>query len=229
MLERRKRITKKEIKQDTLVTTYYKAVEFYQKNQLKIFIGAGIVILLIAAIILYKNKQNKDNLQASALLSKVIPLYDSGDYTTAIEGDRTKNIIGLKEIVDQYGSSETGETAKLYLANSYYYTGKVDLAYTTFDDYGGENPILKAAALAGKASCLEDKKEFAKAASLLQEAEKISKINPANADYLLRAVEDLIQAGQKEEAKELLTKVKDDYRNTESAQQVDKYMAQIQG
>ncbi|MFA3782973.1 tol-pal system YbgF family protein [Melioribacteraceae bacterium 4301-Me] len=228
MLEKKKRITKKEIKQDKLVTTYYKVVEFYQQNQLKIFITGGIIILLIAALVLYNNKQKKDDLLASALLAKVIPLYDSGDYTKAIDGDKTQNIIGLKEIVKNYGSTETGETAKIYLGNCYYYTGKSDLAFTTFDDYGGDNPILKAAALAGKASCLEDKKEFEKAAKLLADAEKISKINPANSEYLLRASEDFIKVNQKEKAKELLTKIKNEYKNTTAAQQVEKYMVQIE-
>ncbi len=228
MLERRKRISKKEIKQDKLVTTYYKAVDVYQKNQMRIFIGAGLIVLAIAAIVLYYNNKSKNNLTASSLLSEVIPIYDKAQYKNAIEGNKIQNIAGLQEIVDKYGNTETGETAKIYLANSYYYTGKIDSAYDTYDDYGGGNPLLKAASLSGKAACLEDKKEFEKAAQYLIEAEKISEINPGNPEYLLRAANDLIQINQKDKAKEILNKIKEDYKTTSAATEADKLLVKVQ-
>ena len=99
MLEKRKKISKKQIKEDKLVTSYYQAISFFQDYQAKILIGAGIVAVIIVAVILWNNQRSSNNLKAAELLSKVIPLYDSGSYKDAVEGQKVANITGLKEIV----------------------------------------------------------------------------------------------------------------------------------
>ena len=68
-------------------------------------------------------------------------LYDQGSYLEAIEGRPSQNIIGLKKIVEDYGSTENGETAKIYLANSYDMLGKPDEALKYYSDYDGDISI----------------------------------------------------------------------------------------
>lgn len=228
VLERRKKISKKQIKEDKLVTSYYQVQSFIVENQAKLLIGVAAVALVIVAIVLFSNKRAKDNETAITLLSKVIPLYESGSYKEAIEGQTTTNTIGLKKIVDDYGSTETGNTAKIYLANSYLLTNKSDAAYEMYDDYSGSNSLFKATALAGKAGCLETKKEYDKAADLYTDAAKVSDTNPANADYLLRAGVDYLQLGKKEEAKSLFDIIRKDYKTSAAFYELDRYLAQIE-
>jgi len=160
VLTAKKRISKKEIKQDKLVTSYYKFYNYFLENQAKFLIGIAAVALIVVAVILISNKRANDNLTATNLLSKVIPLYDNGSYLNAVDGDPKNNIQGLKEIVGNYGSTEQGETAKIYLANCYVLLGKLDEAFEQFDDYSGSNSLFIAAAKAGKAAYYENKKEY---------------------------------------------------------------------
>jgi tetratricopeptide (TPR) repeat protein len=228
VLEKRKKISKKEIKQDTLVTSYYKAYGFFIENQVKILIGVGVVALIVVAVILYSNKKSGDTKTASVLLSKVMPTYEGGQYKQAIEGIKASNIVGLKEIVDNYGSTEPGEAAKIMLANSYFNTNDYENALENYEDYGGSNTLFKATALAGEAAYYEAKNDLEKAASLYKDAAQVDKVNPSNSDFLLRASIDFLKVGKKDEAKNLLKTIKKDYRATSAAQEVDRYLIQTE-
>lgn len=229
MLERKKKITKKEMKEDTLVTVYYTVKNFILEYQGKLLIGVAAVALVVVAGILFANKSMNDNKKAAGLLAKVIPLYESNAFKEAVDGQPSSNTIGLKKIVSDYGNSENGETAKIYLGNAYLMLGKFDDAYKVFDDYSGSNPLFKATALAGRAGIMEMRKEFDRAADLYNEAAKISKINPANAEYLLRAGIIKLNSGKKEEAKTNFEMIKKDYKNSTAFSEVDKYLIQIEG
>ena len=128
MFTKRKKISKKQIKEDKLVTSFYEAKSFYQENQSKILIGLGVIAFLVVAILWYTNKNNEDNSLASIELNRVMPLYDGGSFQEAIDGRSGTNILGLKKIVDSYSGTENGELARVYLANSYYLLGKFDEA-----------------------------------------------------------------------------------------------------
>lgn len=228
MLEKRKKITKKQIKEDKLVTLYYTVKNFVLAYQAKLLIGVAAVALVVVAGILFANKSMNDNKKAAGLLAKTIPLFESTAFKEAIEGQPSSNTIGLKAIVDQYGSTDNGETAKIYLGNAYLLLGKSDDAYKAFDSYSGSNPLFKAAALAGKAGILETKKEFEEAADLYKDAAKVSKTNPANAEYLLRAGILMLVTGKKEEAKAVFETIKKDYKNTAAFSEIDRYLIQIE-
>lgn len=227
MLEARKKITKKQIKEDKLVTTYYRFIDFVQKNQARLLIGTAVVALVIVAVVLFSNKRANDNQTAAGLLAKVIPLYEQGAYKEAVEGQPQANITGLKKIVDEYGGTETGNTAKIFLGNAYLLQNNNDAAFKAFDDYSGSNPLFQATALAGKAGCLEVKKEYEKAADLYKDAVKISKINPANSEYLLKAGIDYLALGKKDEAKAAFETIKKDYKASPAVYDVDRYLAQV--
>ncbi len=228
MLEKRKKISKKQIKEDRLVTTYYEAFNFYQKYQAKILIGVAALALIVVAVVLYSNKKASDNVLAANLLGKVLPLYEAENFKDAIDGQKTSNIVGLKEIVDKYGSTKQGNDAKIFLGNCYSVTGNNDAAYKMYDDYSGSNPLFKATALAGKAACLEVKKEYEKAADNYKDASKILKTNPSNSEYLLKAGIDLLQAGKKSEAKAIFEALKKEYKSTTEASESDRYLIQIE-
>ena len=228
MLEARKKISKKQIKEDKLVTSYYKVQNFFLENQARILIGVGVVAVIAVAIFLYGNKKASNNLAAANMLAKVMPLYDEGNYKEAIEGVPAAHIDGLKKIVEQYGSVEQGETAKIYLANAYSITSNDEAAFKLYDDYSGSNPLFKATALAGKAGILESKKDSEKAASLFSDAAKVIRTNPNNPEYLVKAGIAYLKAGKKEEAKNAFDTVKQDYKTVAYLFELDKYTSQLE-
>lgn len=227
MIQKKKKLSRKEIKEDKLLNFYKTAVVFFEKHKNKIFIYAGVLVAVAAIVYFYVNQKTETNEKAGLELSRIMPLYDQGAYLEAIEGRQGTNIIGLKKLVEDFGGSENGETAKIYLANSYAFLGNYDEAFKYYNDYSGSIDYFEAASLAGQAGYYAVQEDFEKAADLYLKASKISKINSQNPDYLLNAGIYYLKAGEKEEAKILFNRIKDDYATSLAYREVDKYLSMI--
>lgn len=225
MLTKQKKLSKKEIKQDKLVEFYYKSVAFYEENKNKVYIYIGVVAVAIFAVYLYLNYQSDQNKEAGAKLANVMDLFDNGAFLEAIEGKQGTNLIGLKKIVQDYGSTENGETAKIYLADSYSNLGKLDEALKYYEDYDGDIEMYIAASLAGQAGIYSYRNDYEKAAELYLKASRVSKNNILNPDYMYQAALNYLEAGHKEEAKDLFEAIKDEYKTSDVASQVNRYLA----
>ncbi len=228
MLQKKKKLSRKEIKEDKLVSFFYKSQSFIDENKNRLMTYGLILAAVIIGVYFYMNQKKEDNMKAGIALAKVMNIYDSGSYLEAIEGvqgtDSTKNIEGLKQIVQEYGSTENGETAKIYLANAYSYLGKYDEAIKYYEDYGGSLDYMKAASLSGQAGYYAGKGEYEKAADLYKEAASLEPANGENPDYLLNAGINYFNAGNKEQAKLVLTKLKDNYKPSATTREADKYI-----
>ncbi|MDA3860919.1 MAG: hypothetical protein PF445_06810 [Melioribacteraceae bacterium] len=227
MLAKKKKLSKKEIQEDKLVTTFYEAKSFYTENQTMIFSVIGAIAVLIVAVVFYSSKIEENNLLASAELSRVYESYNTGLYQQAIDGKPGTKELGLLKIVDLYSGSDQGERARIILGNSYYYTEQYDKAIEAFDDYSGNDNLMIASALSGKAGCYEVMGEYENAANYFAKAADVSKYVPANPDYLLNAGINYIKVKNMSEAKFFLNRVKSEYSTSSAARQVDKYLAQI--
>jgi tetratricopeptide (TPR) repeat protein len=228
MLTKKKKLSRKEIKEDKLVSTYYKAYGYFEENRSRVLTAGGALVVIIALVYFYIENRIEDNRIAGTQLARVMNIYDQGSYLEAIEGREGTNIVGLKQIVEDYGSSDNGEIAKIYLANSYNFLGRNEEAMQYYEDYSGGNDIFKATALAGQAEIYEAKKDYEKAADFYLKASRVSNENVLNPDYMLKAGINFMQAGNDEEAKELFEEIKQDYSTSTAFREVDIYLAQIQ-
>lgn len=227
MLQKKKKLSKKEIKEDKLLVLYKTAVIFFEKYKNKVFTYAGVLVAVAAIVYFYVNQKSESNEKAGLELSRIMPLYDQGAYLEAIEGRQGTNNIGLKKLVEEFGGTENGETAKIYLANSYAFLGNYDEAFKYYEDYSGSIDYFEAAALAGQAGYYANQENYEKAANLFLKASKMSKINSQNPDYLLNAGIYYLKAGEKEEAKILFDRIKDDYATSLAYREVDKYLSLV--
>jgi predicted negative regulator of RcsB-dependent stress response len=143
-LTARKKISHKELKKDKLVTGYFEARNWYDNpdNKKKLLIGVVALLAIGVGIFFYLNNKKAKNEEAEIKLSSVISLYDQEKYTEAVNGDPAAGITGLKQIVDDYGSTNSGETAKLYLGNAYFNLKDYDNALKQFESYSGDKGII---------------------------------------------------------------------------------------
>jgi tetratricopeptide (TPR) repeat protein len=227
MLKPKRKITKKDLKEDKLVSTYFKTTQFFYQHKKYVSWGiTGLVVLAIAGVI-YFNNRAANEAKAATELGEILRYYDKGEYQSAIDGVPEKNIMGLKDIVDNYGSLHPGDLAKFFLANSYYSLGKYDEALEYFEDFGGSYPPLRASALAGVASCYEAKGELRKAAEYFEKAASKSGDKQLLPEYLHHAARDYMLSGKKERASELLKKLKNEYPTSVYAREADRMLSQL--
>lgn len=220
--------TRKEIREDKLVEFSMKAWTFLEHFKKNIAIGVAAVALIVVAYILFQSNKKSSNETASFELALVMPVYEMGAFQEAIDGKVGTKNKGLKKIVDEYGSTNYGETAKIFLAHSYFNLKKFDLALKAYDDYSGGNDFLQAAAYAGMAGCYEAQNDVAKAAELFLKASKVDADNVLNPQYLLNAGINYLESGKKAEAKDLFEAIKRDYPKSSFAQGVDRYLVQVE-
>ncbi len=228
MLTKKKKLSRKEIKEDKLVSSYYQAQSFVVENKSRLLTYGGILVVIALAVIYYVNHKKEVNQEAGVALSRVIDSYDKGAYLEAIEGKAGTEVIGLKKIVEEYDGTENGETAKIYLANCYNRLGKFDEAFNYYKDYSGDIPMLKAASLGGQAGYYAYKNASEKAADLYRDAAHVSKYNVDNPDYMLKSAINYINAGKNQQAKELLDTIKKDYKTSSASRDADRYLALVE-
>jgi TolA-binding protein len=231
MLTPKKKISKKEIKQDELLNVYVKASSFYYANKRYVSYAVTGLVVVIAATLIFINNRRASNEKAATELGRVYGLYDQANsptqYQQAIDGQRERGVMGLKAIVDNYGNTESGEIARFYLANAYYNLGKYDEALQQFESFSSSNKLLEASAQSGIASCHEAKGEFGKAASSYEKAAGMVTNQINTPEYLSSAARCYGKSGDKEKAIAILKRLKLEYPASQQARDVDRYISEF--
>ncbi|HET7153003.1 MAG TPA: tetratricopeptide repeat protein, partial [Candidatus Kapabacteria bacterium] len=188
MLKPKKKLSIQNEVKDVLedLTLWNKIETYWETNQKQvIYIGVAVIVVLVGGIF-WINRQTAGSKEAALELERVQSYYDAGQYQKAIAGDSVKTVRGeqvkgLRQIVDEYGSTAPGEMASLYLANCYYYLGQFDNAkeyYSKAESIG--DPVFKAAGYAGEGAVLEYKKQYDEAEKYYERASNQSDNNPNN-------------------------------------------------
>jgi tetratricopeptide (TPR) repeat protein len=228
MLKPKKKITKREIKEDKLVTMYFELRRWGEANRKRLSSALFGIGILAAVTWFYLNNRAADNLNATSDLGKVMQIYDQGKYDLAVKGVPQDNIRGLEQIVNDYGSTPSGELAKLYLGDCYYAQGEIDKAMATYKSADISDKSLQASVQAGIAACYEAKGEHGEAAAYYERAASDDSQQLHTAENLYHAAENYALAGSKEKATDLLKRLKKDFPLSSFAREADRLSPMIQ-
>ncbi|HLP15805.1 MAG TPA: tetratricopeptide repeat protein [Bacteroidota bacterium] len=227
MLRKQKKIAQRVVKEDTLLTKYYTTQSWLEENKKRLSTIGLIAAVVILGAWFYVNNARNNNEKAANDLAKVFSYYDNGQYQAAITGLPEKNVPGLQTIVDNYGSTKTGNLAKFYLADAYYNTQQYDKALQLYGDVSAGVDIVDIAAMAGEAACYEAKGDFEKAAKLYEKAGKKSSSDPNAPENLVAAARNYAKKGDKERAVELYKLVKEEYAQSAAARDAERFLLEM--
>jgi tetratricopeptide (TPR) repeat protein len=204
-----------------VLTNLEGAKSWFETNRTKVVAGVGILAIAVVAFLFWRSGSEADNEVASTWLFRISDqAYNANNYRLAIDGDPTKRVNneplrGLKEIVNTYGSTNSGQIAKMYLANAYYYIGQFDSAMLVFEDIAASEPLVKASVEAGKATIFQEKGNKEEAAKLFISAAGMDPVNPLNADYTLAAAKNYEELGKKDDAVKAYRRLLEEYPGTQ--------------
>jgi len=227
MLTPKKKISKKELKEDALVKSYVKVTQLYNENRRLISYVTGAVIILVIALVVYGRNRAASNVGASTALGSVYQLFDNGQYQLAIDGIPERNVKGLRSIVDDYGNSNAGEIARFYLANAYYNLGKYQDALDQFKKFSPSDETLEISRLSGIGCCYEALGMRKDAAVSFEKAADKDPKSPGCAENISNAARNYAAAGQKDEALVLLKKLKKEFPATSYGRDADREIAAL--
>jgi len=211
-----KRVSKKEIKEDKLVTTYFQARSYWEENYKTILKAGGVVLALIILVAFWFSSKRNSEYTASYELG--IAMLKSGQGNTAGVADE------LAEVADRYSGTVAGNDALLFKAQTLRMADNKEaaLAYDTYIKKGRKGPFLYPAALAGKAACLEDEGNYEEAAETYLKAAATNRNLFAVPSFYIDAARCYRLAGQNDLAKENAQYVLDNYPDTPFAQEAEK-------
>lgn len=200
---------------------------FIQKNLKKI--GICVAGLLVCAFVCigayyYFDKQNK---KAAEALYPCEQLFQKGDYEKALNGDG-QEVLGLLEVAKKFGSTKSGNVAKLYAGLAYAHTGKFEDAEKYLKDFDAkDDAMISPAALGALGNVYAELGQNDKAVATLQKAAKKADNSVLSPLYLVQAGEILEAEGKTAEALKLYEEVKANYRGSMQGQEIEKYIQRM--
>lgn len=168
MLKPQKRLTrteKKHMKEDKLVTFWFKALEWFGQNQTYVLGGLAALIVIVAGTLFFQNYKAGQENRAAVQFANAKRLYDGQNYNAAVDT--------LVRLTNDFSGTPSAGVGTVYLANAFMFKKDYPVAERYYRDYledYGDDPILSAAASAGIAATFDERGEYAKAAELYEQA-----------------------------------------------------------
>ncbi len=227
MLRPKKKITKKEIKKDALITSYMQLTAFYERHKKYISTGVTVLVIVVIAVVVYMRNRSENSQKAATELGEIYPYFDNGQLKIAVDGVPERNVTGLKRIVDEYGSTDAGNLARLYLGDAYYRLGNYDDALAEYEKFSPPEDFLAVSRLAGIGACYEAKSMPRDAAENFEKAASRYPKSQTVAENLNSAARNYARAGDKEKALELYRKLKKNFPTSTYGRDADRFIAQL--
>lgn len=209
MLNPRKKMTKKEIKEDKFVEVALSAKAYVEDNYKQVSIIVVSIFGIILLFMIWNYIQNEKAEKSSTLLGEAQLEYQNLNYPKA------KELLTL--LRDEYPGTEASDQGVFLYANLLYQEQNYSEAKEYFkeflDSYSGSE-ILIASGLAGYAACLEKDKAFEEAAEYYMRAQKAAKEFIEASNYLYLAGLNYAAANDTKNAKNAFQKIVDDYKSS---------------
>jgi predicted negative regulator of RcsB-dependent stress response len=144
MLTPKKKLTRREMKQDKLVTTWFKVNDYLSQHLREVLLAVGGVVIIAGVIIFFNYLTGKDEQEASEKFAQARTKYNQQNYTAAIPL--------LEKLVSEHGGSKSAGLATIYLANAYMQTkdyANAEKYYQKYLDDMDNDPILGVARPSG--------------------------------------------------------------------------------
>lgn len=197
---------------------------FIEKYQKQIIYAIGVVVLVVLAILAFRNwyMVPRENIAAEKLA--VCQSYFAADsFQVALNGNGTDQCIGFKGIIDEYGWTKSGDLANVYAGICYYHLGdyKNAIHYLKKFDADDINESYAATGLIGDCyvnlgQTEEAIKYFLKAAD--SQNDLVSPI------YLKKAGIAYESLGKYKDALAIYSKIKEKYAQSQEASDIERYI-----
>lgn len=194
-----KRVKKKRLKEDELVTFTVKASQFIQQYFTQVIAGVVVLVVIVGAVLVTSYVRKNSARDSEKEFALAMSQYNMRDLATAATS--------FARIADKYGSQTAGEVSRYFLGKTLLAQGRHDEALQAFDQYiskGGAGAPFAAAAAIGKASCLEALHNYLGAADVLERlSQSLDPDDPRYLEAVYEAGRNYEKAGSRDKAREL--------------------------
>lgn len=194
------RISRKQMKEDTFISTMLRAWEYAREHERTILVALAVVVAAIALASWINYSKRESNEKAAASFSEAVMTFRSGDFASAEES--------FSIIAKEYSGTQAGIYSMYFQGKCALERGRYQEAIEAFDRYlsnCGKYPFFRESALEGKAAAYSNEQKYEEAANIYIElagSKKTGKFMQNN--YLKRAAENFRLANKNQRAIEIL-------------------------
>lgn len=206
---------------EKIESTMNNAESFVESHQKQLLIG---FVAIIAAVVFYFLLdhfvwQPKES-EAAREIFKAEQAFAKDSFKVALEG-KEDDFSGFLEIIDNYGSTKSGNLAKAYAGICYKQLGEYDNAKDYLNKFSGSDDMVAPALKGAVADCYWDMEETEKAFKAYLDAAKSADNDVLSPMYLKRAAMCQMQLGKNAEAVKLLEQIVREYPNIHQLQMAE--------
>ncbi|MDB9964050.1 CDC27 family protein [Vicingaceae bacterium] len=206
---------------------YSKTETFIDQNKSLITGLVGGIIVLIASYFaynsLYLSPLEEEAREEMFMAEKYFRL-DS--FNVSIDG--RADFAGFIEIADKYGSTKAGDLANYYLGMSFLNTGQFESAIDALNQFDGDDEILATLAIGAKGDALLELENTDKAIDQYEKAANRKTNEFTTPLFLMKAARAQELLGDYKAAAENYTKIKEEYKKSPEANDIDKFIARAE-
>jgi tetratricopeptide (TPR) repeat protein len=218
----RERIEEKDWKK--IDETVIKSGSFLMKYRNYVLIGIAAIVVIIALIWAYKTFYIEPKTkEAQAALFRGEQYFLAGQDSLAIFGDGNA-YIGFEAIINEYGSTKTGDVAKAYAGLSYARMGQYEKALDYLKDFSGGDEMITPAVKGAIGDCLVNTGKVDEAVSYFEKAAKEAQDMLLSPIFYKKAALACREQKNYDKVIKLFTTIKNDYMMSPEAAEADKYI-----
>jgi len=201
-----------------------KTEQFIEKNKKTITIVVCAVVLVALAIWAYIGLYAHPRQQRAAEdMFAAEQWFQEGDFEKALNGD--DQFMGFLDIIDQYGSTKSGNLAKYAAGICQLNLGKYDEAISLLKSYKGKDTFTGTEAIMLIGDCYAEMNETQEAANYYDKAAAKSNDFIVTPTALWKAGMMQLKLGNKEAAVKRFQQIKDNYPESPEYGEADKYIS----
>lgn len=214
-------------KENTFNEQFSKAEHFVTENRKSLLIIGGTILALILIYISYQKfflaPREKE---AAAQMYVAERYFEKDSLDKALNGDG--NFMGFASIVDEYGSTKSGNLAKYYLGLCYLKKGQFEQAIESLEEFSTNDELLAPLSTGAIGDAYSELNQLDKAASYYTKAASKKKNNFTSPIFLMKLGLTYEALNNYKKALETYTKIKEEYTNSTEARDIDKYIARAE-
>jgi len=198
-----------------------KTDQFVEKNWKNVLYAVVAIVVVIVCVFGVNQMSSSKNAEASnseALYQAQFD-FEAGNYASALEN--------FESVINEYGSTKSGNLAKAYAGLCQKNLGDLDAAISYLKDFDGNDANIAPAILSVLGDCYVAKEAYSDAAKSFEKA--ASKANNAQFSpiYLKKAGLAFEKAGDNAKALKAYESIKNEWADSELANSIDKYIVRV--
>jgi len=201
---------------------------FIEQNRIKIIIAiAGIAAVVLGFFAFNKYVSEPKENEAQAKMFRAEFAFEKDSFNIALNGNASQ--LGFLQIIEEYGSTASGNLAHYYAGICYLNMGNFEESINQLKKYDGSDVMVQSVALGAQADALVELGKIDEAADLYVKAAGTSENTFTSPIYLMKAGACFEESSKFDKALEAYKKIRKDFFQTTEGREIDKYITRVEG